>query len=245
MRPDRAAELAAGVPAAVRDQRPGGLSARRVSRHRVVADVVEDEVVAPVARREVLARVVDDVVGADRSDHVHVLRAADTPVTSAPNALAICTANVPTPPDAPLIRTFWPGRTLPSSRRSCRAVVADTPTAAACSNVRLAGFATNWSSLARRVLGEGAGAPAEHLVARAKALDVLADRFDRARDVRPRDRVLRLAQPGGHAHDEGRAGHEDPVADMDRGRVDADQDLVVADLAACSMSRASRTSAEP
>jgi len=26
-----------------------------------------------------------------------------TPVTSAPNDLAICTANVPTPPDAPLI----------------------------------------------------------------------------------------------------------------------------------------------
>jgi hypothetical protein len=30
-------------------------------------------------------------------------------VTSAPNALAICTAKVPTPPDAPLISTFCPG----------------------------------------------------------------------------------------------------------------------------------------
>jgi hypothetical protein len=32
-----------------------------------------------------------------------------TPVTSAPNALAICTANVLTPPDPPLIKTFCPG----------------------------------------------------------------------------------------------------------------------------------------
>ena len=36
-----------------------------------------------------------------------------TPVTRAPNALAICTANVPTPPDAPLINTSCPGWTFP------------------------------------------------------------------------------------------------------------------------------------
>ncbi len=83
----------------------------------------------------------------------------DTPVTSAPNAFAIWTAKVPTPPDAPLIRTFWPGWTLPSSRRSWRAVDADTPTEAACSNVRLAGFSRNWSSVARAY---SANAPATH-----------------------------------------------------------------------------------
>ena len=36
-----------------------------------------------------------------------------TPVTSAPNDLAICTANVPTPPDAPLIKTFCPAESVP------------------------------------------------------------------------------------------------------------------------------------
>ena len=36
-----------------------------------------------------------------------------TPVTSAPKAFAICTANGPTPPDAPLIKTVCPGLTLP------------------------------------------------------------------------------------------------------------------------------------
>src|SRR3954454_19312316 len=32
----------------------------------------------------------------------------DTPVTFAPRAFAICTAKVPTPPDAPTTRTCWP-----------------------------------------------------------------------------------------------------------------------------------------
>src|SRR5205823_672382 len=41
----------------------------------------------------------------------------DTPVTSAPNDLAICTANVPTPPAAPLIKIFCAGSMCPLSRR--------------------------------------------------------------------------------------------------------------------------------
>ena len=40
------------------------------------------------------------------------LRTLHTPVTSAPRVLAICTANGPTPPDAPLISSAWPGSHL-------------------------------------------------------------------------------------------------------------------------------------
>jgi hypothetical protein len=40
-----------------------------------------------------------------------------TPVTLAPSHPASWTAKVPTPPDAPMIRTSWPGRTRPWSRR--------------------------------------------------------------------------------------------------------------------------------
>jgi Alcohol dehydrogenase GroES-like domain len=56
------------------------------------------------------------------------------------------TANVPTPPDAPLIKTFWPAWTWPASRKACRAVSAAKGTAAACSSVRLAGFSASKSS---------------------------------------------------------------------------------------------------
>src|SRR5215208_1847712 len=80
------------------------------------------------------------------------LRVLHTPVTSAPKCLAICTANVPTPPDAPLISTFCPGWICPLSRRPCSAVSAATGTAAACSNVKLAGFGAtmkDWNLLLR------------------------------------------------------------------------------------------------
>src|SRR3954447_24866453 len=70
-----------------------------------------------------------------------------TAVTFAPDDFAICTANVPTPPDAPLISNLCPGRTLPCSRTAAKAVHAESPTAADCSNVRLAG-------LGRRVFSE-------------------------------------------------------------------------------------------
>ena len=138
-----------------------------------------------------------------------------TPVTSAPNALAIWMANVPTPPDAPLIRTFWPGSTLPSSRSSWRAVVADTPTAAACSKVRLAGFGNEVVLARARVLRERAGAPAEDLIARSKLRHVLADRLDRPRDIRPGTRFFGLRSPVATRMTSGTPVIEEPVPDMD------------------------------
>src|SRR2546428_618758 len=71
-----------------------------------------------------------------------------TPVTRAPNVLAICTANVPTPPAAPLMRTLCPDRICPLSRSPWRAVNPAMGTAAASSNVRLAGFGANLFSAA-------------------------------------------------------------------------------------------------
>ena len=72
---------------------------------------------------------------------VDVPRVLQTPVTSAPSAFAICTANVPTPPAAPLTRTRCPASSRPLSRRAWSAVTPASGIAAACSNVRPAGFA--------------------------------------------------------------------------------------------------------
>ena len=49
-----------------------------------------------------------------------------TPVTSAPRTFAICTTKVPTPPDAPLTRTFWPDCTSHTSRIAISPVTAET-----------------------------------------------------------------------------------------------------------------------
>src|SRR3954470_16264313 len=80
---------------------------------------------------------------------VSIFGVLHTPVTAAANDLAICTANVPTPPDAPTIKTFCPGRTPPLSRRPRRAVQAEVGTAAAWSKVRLAGLGASVSSRAQ------------------------------------------------------------------------------------------------
>src|SRR3990172_12596209 len=78
------------------------------------------------------------------------LRPLHTPVTSAPRDLASCTAKVPTPPDAPLIRIFCPAWICPKSRRPCKAVHPTIGVAAAASKDTLAGFSTTLVSLAQR-----------------------------------------------------------------------------------------------
>lgn len=70
-----------------------------------------------------------------------------TPVTSAPNDLAICTANVPTPPDAPMTNTFCPDRTRPRSRTACSAVSPETGHAAACAKARFFGLGASLPAL--------------------------------------------------------------------------------------------------
>ena len=65
-----------------------------------------------------------------------------------PKDLAICTAKVPTPPDAPFTSTFIPGRIFPASRMACRAEMAAIGREAACSKVIVAGFlASAWFSV--------------------------------------------------------------------------------------------------
>src|SRR6266852_5265993 len=128
-----------------------------------------------------------------------------TAVTSAPNALAICTANVPTPPDAPSTRTLWPGWIRPLSRRPCSAVLAAIGTAAASSNDRLAGFGPNFSSIAHTysaILGKPLPFETcypEHLVAWLKLPYVSANRFHSPGDITTEDLVFWCAQCRDHA----------------------------------------------
>jgi hypothetical protein len=80
-----------------------------------------------------------------------------------------------------------------------------------------------------RELREPAGAPSEDLITRSQLGYVLADGLDRGGHIRPRNRVLWPSQSRREAHEQGHAGHQHPIPDMDRRRVDAQQDLVVPD----------------
>src|SRR5215213_9929147 len=68
------------------------------------------------------------------------LRVLHTPVTSAPSDRAICTAKLPTPPEAPLIRTRVPRETLPRVCIAASAVRPDITDAAASSKLSASGF---------------------------------------------------------------------------------------------------------
>ncbi len=88
--------------------------------------------------REVVACVVDDVVGADRSDRVHLRRAA--------YAGHLGAERLGERHREPMINVFCPGWTLPASRRAWSAVQPEMGTAAACSYVRFAGLGARSSS---------------------------------------------------------------------------------------------------
>src|SRR5215212_24799 len=109
-----------------------------------------------------------------------------TPVTSAPKAMAICRANEPTPPEAPMINTVCPAWTSPRSRTPCSAVSAEMVVTAAWAKVRFAGLGAS-------VLGEGALGDAEHVVADPKRCHRLADRLDTSGDFSPAGAVLGCA----------------------------------------------------
>ncbi len=71
-----------------------------------------------------------------------------TPVTVAPSAVASCTANEPTPPDAPITSTRWPGSTRPTVVRAWSAVMPEIAETAACSKLTFSGLCASFDSLA-------------------------------------------------------------------------------------------------
>ena len=116
-----------------------------------------------------------------------------TPVTFAPNDFAICTANVPTPPDAPLITLFAQAAPFPIANGS-KGSERGSPTAADCSNVRLDG-------LGRRLFAAApaysANAPAHRPNTSSPGRDAsrFADRLDLSGDIESWSRASACAAP--------------------------------------------------
>src|SRR5579864_17320 len=188
----------------------------------MVTYVVEDEVVALLALREVFLGVIDDMVGADRADHVHVPGAAHSGDVSA-ECLGDLDGERPEATRRTVDQDPVTGLDLASKQLEgrCRG----HPDGGRLLEREVGRLRQEVVLRGTRVLGESARAPAEHLVSWPELRDGTAYSLDRARDIRPRNAVLRLADADGHAREVRHASHEDPVADMDRGRVDADQNL--------------------
>src|SRR5215472_14813306 len=151
-----------------------------------------------------------------------------TPVTSAPKDFAICTAKVPTPPAAPLIKTVCPAWIRPLSRSPCNAVSAAIGTEAACSNVTFSGFITNAASEAHVYSAKAplhvpnTASPGLNCVTLLPTASTWPDH------INPQPFVLWLAQPRGYAKEVREASHEMPVIWIHGSRTNSYQDLIIA-----------------
>src|SRR5215213_9491492 len=153
-----------------------------------------------------------------------------TPVTSAPNALAICTREHPDtarrPDDQDLLSRFDASGVAYRLQRStggggyrCRLLE--------CEVCRLR---CELVLPGRCVFGEGAGARAEHLVADLEPAHVRTDRLDNPSGIRAPNTSLRRAQPESHQpHQVWLTRHGVLVTDMDPSRPNPDKQLVVGD----------------
>ena len=205
-----------------------GLEHAPVLGERAVADVVEDQVVAHVGARVVIPGVVDHVVRAEGADQLDVARAADGGHLGAHRIRDLHCEGADAARgavDQHLVTRLEPARVAQSLQRGgggdrdcSRLLDADIGRPECHCAVLLRDY----------VLRERAGATAENLVARLEPRDVAAHCFDGARVVHAEPNVLRLAQSGAEPHQVGRAAHVVPVERVDRRRVHADEQFVVA-----------------
>ena len=72
----------------------------------MVGNIIQDYVITLVALREIVLYLIDLIAPSEPTRSR--LRCCKHRIR-APNDFTIMHANVPTPPDAPLIKTFWPG----------------------------------------------------------------------------------------------------------------------------------------
>ena len=145
-------------------------------------------------------------------------RVLHTPVTSAPYDFAICTANVPTPPDAPLIKTFCPGWTFPLSRRPCNAVIARNRTRSRLLKCYVGRLQRHSSSLAdAHILSESPCASAEYFVTWFELRDVLADDLNCPCKINAQSRIRWFAKTYSQCtHDVWRTFNKVPIKRVNR-----------------------------
>ena len=155
--------------------------------------------------------------------------ALHTPVTSAPNDLAICTANVPIASSCADDQDLLPGLDTARVTQGVEGGEAGHRDAGRLFERDVRRFGHQVLLRCDRVLGERAGAAAEDLVADPELRHVLADGVDDPGHVSAPDTELRSAQPETRPDDVGHAVDAGPVGRVHGGRANAHEHLVVLD----------------
>ena len=208
---------------------PSRVSARRRCDERAVPCDVEDDVVAVTTVDEVLARVVDDAVGADRS-HQFRFRCAGNPSHLGAERLGQLDGERPHASPRADDQDSLTGSNLPLVANGLEGGVARDGDGRCLLEGEVRRLGREPVRAGAGVLGEGAVAGAEHLVPRLKLGHVLADRLDASGDIETANGVLGRAEPEARDPDQVRQPcHQVPDALVDPGRVHPDKHLVVAD----------------
>src|SRR6267143_4430769 len=178
----------------------------------MVQDVVENDVVTFRTFSEILFRVIDDVIRAERSDKIDIPRTADTGHIRAKRLGDLhreCAYASRGAVDQDL---------LPRLDLSFVANSLQGGDARDVDRSRLLKCDVCWldrdSSIRARtdILGKGSTSPAKHLVAWFELRHILANRFNRPCKINAQSCVLRFSQSNPHhTHDLGRAFNEVPV----------------------------------
>lgn len=198
---------------------------------------VEDEIVALATLGEVLLGVINDAVGAERSDHIQFLRVVDAGHIRSVRFGKLygeSTHTTTSTIDQDLLSWRYPSLILKvlqgdeSGGGYGRGLIERD----------VVGLQGQGVFRNRHILGEGAAvvpliasdALAEYLIARTEPRHVLADRLNVPCHVRSRNAVLWLEQPRPHQTNGIRAAtHDVPDIWMDGSRVNPYQDLVILD----------------
>src|SRR5450759_2214288 len=180
----------------------------------MVRHVVEDKVVTLPTLGEVLLGVVDDVVSANGADHVDVLRAAHAGYFGA-ECFGDLNGERPEASRRSVDQDLMTWLDLPLIAKQLESCGCGHSDGRGLLEREVGWLQEELILSSTRVLGKGARAPAENLIAESEFRDIFADCLDRSGDVRSRNRVLWLAQPDRHARDIRLASHDHQVADMD------------------------------
>jgi len=143
----------------------------------MVRHVIEDKVVTLPTLGKVLLGIIDDLVCADRSDHVHVPRAADAGHVRA-ERLGDLHGERPHASRRTVDQDLLPWLDLALIANSLEGGECGHPNGRGLLEREVGRLERKVVLSSTRILGKGAFAPAEYLITWLKLLHVLADRLD-------------------------------------------------------------------
>src|SRR3954454_5404989 len=182
----------------------------------------------PLGLCEVLLRVVDDPVGADRSHQVDVPRAADTGHVSSERLCDLHGERADTA-GRTVDQHPVPGLHLPLIANGREGGERGVSNCRRLLEREVGRIRQDGALRSARILGERTPAPAEHLIARSKLLDPASDRLDLPSHIESWYLAPWPPQAGHRAHDVRDPPREVPVADIDGRRPHPYEHLVVLD----------------